>query len=85
MLAEADLRTAEQFNNMILVENRGYPAPARRGAARLGALDERSIIRRNGQPGLGMGVVKQSTANSLSVAQAVKQEIARIQPSRPTA
>jgi len=84
VLAEADLRTAEQFNNMILVENRGYPVRLRDvGAARLGALDERSIIRRNGQPGLGMGVVKQSTANSLSVAQAVKQELARIQPSLP--
>ena len=56
VLAEADLRTAEQFNNMIVVENRGYPVRLRDvGAARLGALDERSIIRRNGQPGLGMG------------------------------
>ena len=84
VLAEADLRTAEQFNNMIVVENRGYPVRLRDvGAARLGALDERSIIRRNGQPGLGMGVVKQSTANTLSVAQAVKREMARIQPALP--
>ena len=84
VLAEADLRTAEQFNNMIVVENRGYPVRLRDvGQARLGALDERSVIRRNGQPGLGMGVVKQSTANTLSVAQAVKAEMARIQPGLP--
>jgi len=84
VLAEADLRTAEQFNNMIIVENRGYPVRLRDvGTARLGALDERSVIRRNGQPGLGMGVVKQSTANTLSVAQAVKKEMARIQPDLP--
>jgi multidrug efflux pump len=84
VLAEADLRTAEQFNSMIIVENRGYPVRLRDvGAARLGAVDERSVIRRNGQPGLGMGVVKQSTANSLSVAQAVKAEMARIQLSLP--
>ena len=84
VLAEADLRTAEQFNNMIVVENRGYPVRLRDvGSARLGALDERSVIRRNGQPGLGMGVVKQSTANTLSVAQAVKAEMTRIQPGLP--
>jgi len=84
VLAEADLRTAAQFNNMIIVENRGYPVRLRDvGAARLGALDERSVVRRNGRPGMGMGVVKQSTANTLSVAQAVKQEMARIQPTLP--
>jgi multidrug efflux pump len=84
VLAEADLRTAEQFNNMIVVEHRGYPVRLRDvGQARLGALDERSVIRRNGRPGLGLGVVKQSTANTLSVAQAVKGEMARIQPDLP--
>jgi multidrug efflux pump len=84
VLAEADLRTAEQFNNMIIVENRGYPVRLRDvGSARLGSVDERSVVRRNGQPGMGMGVVKQSTANTLSVAQAVKQEMARIQPALP--
>ena len=84
VLAQADLRTAAQFNDMIIVESRGYPVRLRDvGVARLGALDERSVVRRNGQPGMGMGVVKQSTANTLSVAQAVKQEMARIQPSLP--
>src|SRR5512134_1942050 len=84
VLAEADLRTAEQFNNMIIVESRGYPVRLRDvGSARLGALDERSVVRRNGQPGVGLGVVKQSTANTLSVAQAAKEEMARIQPTLP--
>jgi multidrug efflux pump len=84
VLAEADLRTAEQFNNMIIVESRGYPVRLRDvGSARLGALDERSVVRRNGQPGVGLGVVKQSTANTLSVAQAAKAEMARIQPTLP--
>ncbi len=84
VLAEADLRTAEQFNSMIILENRGYPVRLRDvGSARLGALDERSVVRRNGRPGMGMGVVKQSTANTLSVAQAVKQEMAKIQPTLP--
>ena len=86
VLAEADLRTAEQFNNMIIVENRGYPVRLRDvGSARLGALDERSVIRRNGQPGVGLGVVKQSTANTLSVAQAAKRRWRASSPRCPRA
>jgi len=79
VLAEADFRSAEQFNGMIVAQARGYPVRLRDvGVARLGALDERSVIRVNGNPAVGLGVVKQSTANTLSVAQAVKQELARV-------
>ncbi len=79
VLAEADFRTAEQFNNMIVTQASGYPVRLKDvGAAKLGALDERSIIRVNGNPAVGLGIVKQSTANTLSVAQAVKAEITRL-------
>jgi multidrug efflux pump len=79
VLAEADFRTAEQFNRMIVTQASGYPVRLRDvGTARLGALDERSIIRVNGNPAVGLGIVKQSTANTLSVAQAVKGELGRI-------
>ena len=79
VLAEADFRSAEQFNGMIVNQASGYPVRLRDvGIARLGALDERSIIRVNGNPAVGLGVVKQSTANTLSVAQAVKGELGRI-------
>jgi multidrug efflux pump len=81
VLAESDLRTAEQFNEMIIRDSGGYPVRLRDvGTARLGALDERSIIRVNGNPAMGLGIVKQSTANTLSVAQAVKTEIDKIRP-----
>jgi multidrug efflux pump len=84
VLTEADLRTESQFNNMILAESRGYAVRLRDvGVARLGALDERNIVRVNGNPAVGMGVVKQSTANTLSVAQAVKAEMARLQGTLP--
>ena len=79
VLAEADFRSAEQFNGMIVAQARGYPVRLRDvGVARLGALDERSVIRVNGNPAVGLGIVKQSTANTLSVAQAVKQELVRV-------
>ncbi|MCC6211896.1 MAG: efflux RND transporter permease subunit, partial [Burkholderiales bacterium] len=84
VLTEADLRTAEQFNAMIIAESRGYPVRLRDvGEARLGALDERSIVRVDGNPAVGLGVVKQSTANTLSVARAVKAEIPRLQAAMP--
>src|SRR5512134_2567862 len=84
VLAEADFRSAEQFNGMIVNQASGYPVRLRDvGVARLGALDERSIIRVNGNPAVGLGVVKQSTANTLSVAQAVKGELGRITDGLP--
>ncbi len=84
VLSESDLRTAAQFNDMIVTEARGYPVRLKDvGSARLGALDERSIVRVNGFPAVGLGVVKQSTANTLSVAQAVKGEVARIREALP--
>ena len=84
VLAEADFRTAEQFNAMIVTQASGYPVRLRDvGVARLGALDERSIIRVNGNPAVGLGIVKQSTANTLSVAQEVKGELTRLQRDLP--
>jgi len=84
VLTEADLRTDAQFSDMILTESRGYPVRLRDvGYARLGALDERNIVRVNGNPAVGLGVVKQSTANTLSVATAVKQEMVRLQGTLP--
>ena len=84
VVTEADLRTTAQFDDMILTESRGYPVRLRDvGQARLGALDERSVLRVNGNPAVGLGVVKQSTANTLSVAQAVKAELARLQGTLP--
>ncbi|OGA20325.1 MAG: multidrug transporter AcrB [Betaproteobacteria bacterium RIFCSPLOWO2_02_FULL_67_19] len=84
VLTEADLRSEFQFNDMIVSEARGYPVRLRDvGQARLGALDERNVVRVNGIPAVGMGVVKQSTANTLSVAQGVKTELARLSGTLP--
>ncbi|MDH4096135.1 MAG: efflux RND transporter permease subunit, partial [Betaproteobacteria bacterium] len=84
VLAESDLRTVEQFNRMILTESRGYPVRLRDvGHAQLGALDERKVVRVNGNPAVGLGVVKQSTANTLEVARAVKREIERVREALP--
>jgi multidrug efflux pump len=84
VVTEADLRSEAQFNDMIVAEARGYPVRLKDvGRARLGALDERNVVRVNGIPAVGLGVVKQSTANTLSVAQAVKAELERLRGTLP--
>ena len=46
-------------------------------------MDDRNIVRVNGNTAVGLGIVKQSTANTLGVAQAVKAQLPRIQASLP--
>ncbi|MBI4194664.1 MAG: efflux RND transporter permease subunit [Betaproteobacteria bacterium] len=84
VLSESDLRTPEQFNRLIVREVKGYPVRLKDlGRAELGPQDERNIVRVNGNPAVGLGVVKQSTANTLAVAQAVKAELPRIRDALP--
>lgn len=49
----------------------------------LGAEDYRREIRGNGEPMIGMGVIRQSRANTLAVARAVRAEVALINPTLP--
>ncbi|MBI4206012.1 MAG: efflux RND transporter permease subunit, partial [Betaproteobacteria bacterium] len=84
VLSETDLRTPGQFNQLIVREVNGYPVRLSDiGRAELGAQDERNIVRVNGNPAVGMGIVKQSTANTLAVAQAVKNELPKITAALP--
>jgi multidrug efflux pump len=84
VLSETDLRTPAQFDQMIIREVNGYPVRLKDvGHAALGAEDERSGIRVDGSPAVGLGVVKQSTANLLDVARAVKAMLPEIQATLP--
>jgi multidrug efflux pump len=49
----------------------------------LGAEDDRSAVLRSGIPAVGLGVVRQSGANALSVAEAVRAELERLAPLIP--
>ncbi len=84
VLSESDLRTPAQFNQLIIREVKGYPVRLSDiGRAELGAADDRNILRVNGNPAVGLGIVKQSTANTLAVAQAVKAEVPAIAAALP--
>ncbi|EIJ43203.1 cation/multidrug efflux pump [Beggiatoa alba B18LD] len=79
VLTQTDLKTPQEFNDLIIKEVNGYPIRLSDvGKAEVGPEDERRIVRVNGQSAVGLGVVKQSTANTLSVAQAVRAELPRV-------
>jgi multidrug efflux pump len=84
VLAETDLRTPEQFNDIIIKDANTYLVRlADVGHAELGALDERRIVRFNGKPAIALGVVKQATANPLEVSNAVRKVLPTITGTLP--
>jgi len=84
VVAETDVRTAEQFNNIIVANVAGYPVRIRDiGSAQIGPVDERTISRFNGKPSLNIGVIKQAVANPLDLSQAVRAEVEKINEGTP--
>ncbi|RME66016.1 MAG: efflux RND transporter permease subunit, partial [Alphaproteobacteria bacterium] len=78
-------RTPEDFRNLVIARgDDGYLVRLRDIArVELGAENEKRLFRANGVPAAGLGIIKQSQANTLSVANAVKAEVARILPTLP--
>ena len=50
----------------------------------LASVDRREYYRSNGQPNIGLGIIKTSTANALDVARAARLAAERIQPTLPS-
>jgi multidrug efflux pump subunit AcrB len=71
-----EMKTAEEYQNLIVATS-GTNVVRLRDIARVevGPEDVRKLVRFNGNPGIGLGVVKQSTANTLDVAEAIKSEV----------
>jgi multidrug efflux pump len=79
-----ELRTAEEYNALIIANLDGELVRIRDiGRAEVGAENERSLIRVDGQVGIAIGVMKQANANALEVAQIVKAEIRDIRLELP--
>jgi multidrug efflux pump len=84
VLTQTDLRTPEEFDQIILRDAGGYLVRLKDiGHAELGAEDERIIARFNGRSAVAMGIVKQSTANPLDVSKGVKAALPGIVDSLP--
>ncbi|MGH7185167.1 MAG: efflux RND transporter permease subunit, partial [Pseudomonadota bacterium] len=84
VLSETDLRTPADFEDLVLAETGGYLVRLKDvGRAEIGPEDERIIARYNGRAAVALGVVKQSTANPLQVAAAVREILPQIQALLP--
>lgn len=79
VLSETDMRTVQQFRNLVLKEANGYLVRLSDvGQAEMGPEDSRRFVRFMGQTAIAMGVIKQATANPLDVSRAVRTELPRI-------
>ncbi|MSO92675.1 MAG: efflux RND transporter permease subunit [Rhodospirillales bacterium] len=79
VLSETDMRTPEDFNRLILKDDKGYLVRLSDvGHAELAARDERRIARYRGRNAIALGIVKQATANPLEVSRAIREELPRI-------
>ncbi|WP_290815761.1 efflux RND transporter permease subunit, partial [Ferrovibrio sp.] len=84
VLSETDLRTADQFNAIIVREVNGYPVRLSDvGHVEVGPLDERVSVRFNGKPAVSLGVVKQAVANPLDISEGVRDALPSILANLP--
>ena len=73
--SQTDLVNPAQFGEVVIRSVNGFPVKIR-DVARVeeGPADERSGMRMNGKPAIGAGVIRQATANPLTLAQGVRDE-----------
>jgi multidrug efflux pump len=71
-----DLSTPEEFGS-IIVSQKGNDIVRLRDIAdvKVGAEDERTVARWNGKPAIGLGIVKQSKASTVDVAEGIRKAI----------
>ncbi|MGD8556232.1 MAG: efflux RND transporter permease subunit [Chromatiales bacterium] len=82
---ERAFNTPEQFSRLVIDRgDDGYLVRLEEVArVERGAEEDRTFFRGNGVPMVGLGIIKQSTANTIAVADAAKAEMARVNPSLP--
>jgi len=76
VLSETDLKTPEQFAQIVLKDADGYLVRLGEVARiEIGPEEVRNMSRSTGRRAIGLGLIKQSTANPLEVAAAARDEI----------
>jgi hydrophobe/amphiphile efflux-1 (HAE1) family protein len=79
-----ELKTPAEYNRLVIRhEGETLVRLSDIGHAVAGVEDERSAARFNSRPAIGLGIVRQSKANTIEVAQGVKAEVARLLPQLP--
>jgi hypothetical protein len=74
-----ELKTPEEYNNLVVKRDGAtFIRLSDIGRAAVGVEDERSVARFNSRPAVGIGIVKQSKANTIDVAKKIKAELEHI-------
>ncbi len=82
--ANAQIADPKVFENLVIRSENGILVRIKDiGSVELGSANYDTIVRYNGKPVVGVGVIKQSKANELKVAQEVKQLLPKIKESLP--
>ena len=78
-------RTPQEFSQLVITKGGDNHLTRLGDVARVErtAEEDRLFFRGNGIPMVGIGIIKQSTANTLEVARAAKAEMLRLNPSLP--
>ncbi|MFN4003283.1 MAG: efflux RND transporter permease subunit [Hylemonella sp.] len=82
--SNTDLRTPQQFGEIVVKTVNGFPVKLR-DVARIeeGAAEERTAVRLNGRPAISAGVIRQATANPLELSRGVRAMLPRLQADMP--
>jgi multidrug efflux pump len=82
--AATDLQTPKEFAQVVIRTVNGLPVRIADVARVLqGPVDERSSVRLNGRDAVGLGVIRQATANPLDLSTGVRQLMVKIQRDLP--
>ncbi|BFM12442.1 efflux RND transporter permease subunit [Simiduia litorea] len=82
---ERTFRTEDDFKNLVLRQGKDGYLVRLADVARVerGTVENRTLFRGNGQPMVGLGISKQSTANTIDVARNAQREMERLNPTLP--
>ncbi len=84
VVSQTDLQRVKEFEEVIVKTSNSYAVRLKDVArVELAPLNERISVRFNGRNAVSMGVIKQATANPLTLAQALKAELPRLQAEMP--
>ncbi|EWY41689.1 multidrug transporter [Skermanella stibiiresistens SB22] len=78
------LTSPEEFRDLVVAQPGDYPIRLGDLArVELGVEDDNSIVRSNGQAAVGLGVLRQSQANTIEVSDQVQAELEALRPTLP--
>ncbi len=84
VISQTDLQKPEEFGNVVVAQTPNFLVRLKDVATiEIAAADDRGFQRYNGKTAVGMGVIRQATANPLELSKAVRAEVESISASLP--